>query len=147
MRKRESIFWDAVKPLLAGLHPVRIENSAAMGTPDVNCSLGWIELKQVERKDIPKRPNTVLSLDHYTPAQRIFQLKRSIAGGPCWLLLQLDREWLLFSSKVAAERLGKMTVAETRAAATRLWERPPSKEEFQKALRETAFCQVLDANA
>lgn len=147
MRKRESIFWDAVKPLLAGLHPVRIENSAAMGTPDVNCSLGWIELKQVEHKDIPKRETTLLRLDHYTPEQRIFQLKRSRAGGPCWLLLKLGDEWLLFSSKVAAERLGKMTVAETRDAATRLWTVPPSKEEFQKALRETAFCQVLDAHA
>lgn len=147
MRKQESIFWDAVKPLLAGLHPVRIENSVAMGTPDVNCSLGWIELKQVEDKDIPKRASTILRLDHYTPEQRIFQLKRSIAGGPCWLLLLLAGEWLLFSSRVAAERLGKMTVAETRDAATRLWPVKPSKEEFQKALRETAFCQVLDAKA
>ena len=147
MRKRESLFWDAVKPLLVGLHPVRIENSVAMGTPDVNCSLGWIELKQVEAKDIPKRPTTILGLDHYTPEQRIFQLKRSRAGGPCWLLLKLDSEWLLFSSKVAAERLGKMTTDETREAATRRWATTPSKEEFQKALRETAFCQVLDAHA
>lgn len=147
MRKRESRFWDAVKPLLAGLHPVRIENAVAMGTPDVNCSLGWIELKQVEEKDIPKRETTLLRLDHYTPEQRIFQLKRARAGGPCWLLLLLDHEWLLFSSKVAAERLGKMTVADTREAATRRWATAPTKEEFQKALRETAFCQVLDSHA
>lgn len=146
-RKQESIFWDSVRPLLAGLHPVRIENAVAMGTPDVNCSLGWIELKQVEEKDIPKRPGTIFRLDHFTPEQRIFQLKRAIAGGPCWLLLLLGREWLLFSSRVAADRLGKMTVAETREAATRRWAGPPSKEEFQKALRETAFCQVLDAHA
>jgi hypothetical protein len=137
-RKQESIFWDAVRPLLAGLHPVRIENSAASGTPDVNCTLGWIELKQVEAKDLPKRETTLLRLDHFTPEQRIFQLKRAIAGGPCWLLLRLDREWLLFTARVAADRLGKMTVAETREAAARRWASPPSKEEFQQALRETA---------
>lgn len=137
-KKPETVFWEAVKPLLAGLHPVRIENAAGMGTPDVNCALGWIELKQVQEKDIPKRPTTILGLDHYTPEQRIFQLKRSRCGGPCWLLLRLGNEWLLFTSSVAAERLGKMTTAETRAAACRLWAGTPSKEEFQQALRETA---------
>lgn len=144
-RKPESLFWDKVKPLLCGLHPVRIENAVALGTPDVNCSLGWIELKQVQTKDIPKRPDTILSLDHYTNEQRIFQLKRSRAGGPCWLLLLLGSEWLLFDAKTAWEKVGKLTAAQTAAAAQRRWPAPPTKEVFQQALRETAFCMVVDS--
>jgi hypothetical protein len=144
MRKPESIFWDAVRPLCAGLHPVRIENAAGSGTPDVNITLGWIELKQVAAKDMPKRPDTILRIDHFTDVQRIFLLKRSRAGAACWLLLLLDREWLLFMGKDAAMQLGKLNTAATRELACRSWSAPPDKDTFQKALRETAFCMVLD---
>jgi len=136
-RNPESLFWDRVKPLLNGRHPVRIENSVAIGTPDVNCSLGWIELKQIARKDIPKRSDTILAIRHYTPEQRIFQLKRSICRGPCWLLLLLDQEWLLFDSKTAAGPLGKMTTEDTRKAAIRRWPKTPTVDAFQQALLET----------
>lgn len=137
-RKPESLFWDAVRPLLAGLHAVRVENAAAMGTPDVNCSLGWIELKQVAVKDIPKRASSVLPLRHFTKEQRVFHLKRSRAGGGCWVLLLVDRAWLLFTAAQAWERLGHMTFEETMHAASFVWLTPPDKDQFQNVLRATA---------
>lgn len=143
-RTPESIFWESVRPLLAGLHPVRIENAVALGTPDVNCSLGWIELKQVKQENIPKRETTILSIDHYTPEQRIFQLKRNRAGGACWLLLLLGREWMLFDSKAAFEVVGKYTAQGTRERATRRWYGGPEADELQRALRETMVAKRIE---
>lgn len=142
-RKPEQAFWDKVRPLLAGLHPVRIENSVAMGTPDVNCSLGWIELKVVQAKDIPKKADTILSIDHYTEQQRVFQLKRNRAGGACWFLLLLGEMWLLFTSQKAVIDVGRHPVEGTKMCASRIWARAPSKEAFQKALHETCSSPVV----
>ena len=138
-RKPESLFWDRVRPLLVGFHPVRIENAAGLGTPDVNCTLGWIELKQVKTSDIPKRASTVLHLDHFTNEQRIFLLKRAEAGGACWLLMLLGDEWLLFTGRTAADHVGRENVETTRRLAARIWPKTPTAEEFIRGLKETSI--------
>jgi hypothetical protein len=135
-RKPESLFWDRVRPLLAGLHPVRIENSASVGVPDVNITLGWIELKQVKAENMPKREATTLRLEHFTPQQRAWLAGRMNAGGACWLLLLLGDEWLLFRGMDAALSLGHLTVEATRSLACARWTEKPDIHSFQEALRK-----------
>lgn len=146
-RKRESNFWDRVRPLLAGLDPVRVENAVSSGTPDVNCLLGWIELKQIRAEDMPKRASTVVRLDHFTPEQRAWLTRRTHFGGAAWVLLLMAEEWLLFMGRDAAERLGRVNAAETRELACRRWESKPTSEQLQTALRETAFVMVSGGHA
>lgn len=89
---------------LRPLHAVSVENGVGVGTPDVNYAHGWIELKSVERW--PKDPAGVLRVEHFTPAQRIWLRARQQAGGLSWLLLKVDRDWLLFRGDAAAETVG-----------------------------------------
>lgn len=79
-----------------------IENLCQKGTPDVECILGWIELKWVEKW--PARSKTPLRIDHYTKEQRIWARTRVRRGGSCWLLLQVEEgdQWLLFCGRWAA---------------------------------------------
>lgn len=126
--------WDAIRPKLKGLDPVRIESPIIPGIPDVNVTLGWIELKYASRW--PPRGGP-LRLDHFTPEQRAFLVKRAKAGGGAWLLLKVGRdEWLLFKGLIAAlylgheprERLYEMVVAR--------WTRLPRNGELQQCLRQ-----------
>lgn len=95
-------------------HAVAVENgTVGPGTPDVNCTLGWLELKWLRRW--PKNEETVVKIDHYTPQQRIWLKRRARAGGGVWLLLQVGREWLLFSAEYAAEHIGRDATRENLA--------------------------------
>ena len=92
---------------LRRLDAIPVENPRACpGTPDVNFVEGWIELKWL--RAWPARPDTVVSIEHFTPQQRIRHRKRSAAGGSTWVLLQVRREWLLLRGLVAAEHLGRV---------------------------------------
>lgn len=111
--------WPAVRAALAGADPLRIENACDEGTPDVNCVHGWIELKHVHA--YPKRGGAV-ALPHFRPSQRAWLLRRNAAGGRCWLLLRIDRDWYLLPGMWAACRLGKGADAEEIAdAAETCW--------------------------
>lgn len=87
--------------------PISVENPAHPGTPDLNCTLGWIELKQ--EPVWPVRASTPLRVPHFTMQQRVWLKRRHRSGGNAWLLLQVGQEWLLFSGNVAAEHLGNVT--------------------------------------
>ena len=86
----------ALRPLDA----VSVENYVGPGTPDVNYTEGWIELKWL--RAWPKRPGTPVILEHYSPEQRAWALKRRRVGGQVWMLLQVRQEWLLIDGAVAA---------------------------------------------
>lgn len=77
---------------------MRVENllcgKGGIGTPDVNISTGWVELKWA--KSWPSRPSTPLRLPHFTDEQRNWALRRKGAGGRCWLVLQVKQEWFIF---------------------------------------------------
>ncbi len=90
----------ALKPL----HAVAIENRVGLGTPDVNCIGGWIELKWL--RAWPKRAKTIVRVKRFSLEQRIWLQRRFDLGGRSWLLLQVRREWLLFTGPVAAEHVG-----------------------------------------
>jgi hypothetical protein len=132
--KPEGAMWQATRPLLAGLDPVRIESPMTEGNPDVNYVGGWIELKAV--RTWPKRPDTPLRIDHYTIEQRAWHQRRRAAGGKVFLLLKVgETEWLLFDARTAALDLGHVSRARLYDIAIARWTRKPKKEELQQWLR------------
>lgn len=113
MGTREAGMWDRLRePLrLAGFDPVRVENPACPGTPDVNITTGWIELKQLV--DWPKKRKTIVRVPHFTPQQRVWLLRRQLAGARAWVLLRVGEnastEWILLAGQDAAKQLGRCT--------------------------------------
>lgn len=106
----ERAMRQAVVRALKSLHAVSIENPCRPGTPDISYADGLLELKWA--RSWPKRPETPLTLDHYTPQQRLFHIKRRRAGGKMFVVLQVARDWFLLDGLAAAERLGYASRAE-----------------------------------
>jgi hypothetical protein len=89
----------------------RIENVAGVGTPDVAYTLrgasGWVENKW--RASWPRSPGAVVTLDHYTPGQRIFARDEIRAGGRVFVFLEIERpvpSYFLLWGEWARRRLG-----------------------------------------
>lgn len=126
--------WESIRPVMAGLDPVRIESHMSEGVPDVNYSQGWIELKYA--KAWPKRPDTPLRIDHFTKEQRAWHLARRAAGGRTYVLVKVGKdEWMLFDGRAAALDLGFIPRERLYTIAKARWIRKPKKEEFQQWLR------------
>lgn len=89
------------------LHAVAVENPALPGTPDVNYVEGWAELKW--SRAWPKRADSNVPCEHFTPQQRIWLRQRHTAGGRVHLLWKIADQWLLFEGDVAARVVGKAT--------------------------------------
>jgi hypothetical protein len=123
----EDSMWDAIRPVLSSLDPVRVENPVGPGTPDVNYTGGWIELKFADRW--PPRGGP-LRLEHYTKQQRVWHQKRRRAGGRVFVLLKVDVEWLLIDGVKAAITLGDATREELYQICTCRWKRLPKTEEI-----------------
>lgn len=121
--------WDALRPVIKRLDPVRVENFLSPpGTPDVNYTDGWIELKYMPRW--PPRGGP-LRVDHFTREQRAWLTRRSYAGGRVFLILRVgEPEWLLFEGAVAAMRLGLATRDELYQLCVARWVRLPRKQEI-----------------
>lgn len=100
---------------LKPLHGFSIENPCRPGTPDISYADGLLELKWC--RSWPVRDDTPLAVPHYTPQQRLFHRKRWEAGGQMYLLLQVGRDWLLFTGPDAAQNLGYATKAGLEAVA------------------------------
>lgn len=111
--------------MLKPIHAVPVESPIVPGIPDVNYTDGWIELKYV--KDKPIRGG-IVRIPHFTIQQRIWLRKRTAAGGKCWLLLVICREWLLFRGDVAAEHVGNVTLEVLREVAAEKWCNRPDRE-------------------
>lgn len=102
----EASMWDRLRPVLQNwnMDPVRVENRVWPGTPDVNTTVGWIELKWDDRWPPKGGP---LALDHVTNEQRIWNLRRWRARGRCWWMLQVGQDWLLLDGWTGAKLLGR----------------------------------------
>ena len=107
----ESNMWKALKPLFEskGLDAHRIENKIELGTPDVNYLHGWIELKWKSRW--PARGG-ILALPHFTALQRRWLARRQDAGGRAFVLLKVNKEWILFEGSTGAKHLGYLQKSE-----------------------------------
>ena len=114
---------------LASLGAIAVENPALPGTPDVNYVEGWIELKWL--RSWPVGETTVVRFEHFTAQQRVWHLKRRLAGGRSWVLVQCRREWLLFDGAVAAMHLGRALRSELYAFAAKYWEDGLNEKELK----------------
>jgi len=75
---------------------------------------GWMELKKVEL--LPVRPSTIVRIPHYTAEQRAFLRGKGQHAGNAWLLLQAERDYLLFDWSRAQE-VGTLNTADLYAEA------------------------------
>lgn len=106
MAGSEANMWRTVRKHMAeaDLDPVRVENPACPGTPDVNYVDGWLELKYLP--EWPKRESTKIKIKHFTAEQRLWLKRRIKADGYARILLKIGtREWVLFSGLGAIEAL------------------------------------------
>lgn len=99
----------------------RHEDSVSSGIADVSFvirdqveldskgSHGWMELKYKSKK--PVRRTTICRLDHFTDEQKIWLMKKGRTGGKTFVLLQLERDYLLFDWKVL-DYVGTVTTEE-----------------------------------
>lgn len=123
--------------LLAPLGAYAVENGGCHpGTPDIATVRGPIECKATN--EWPVKPETGVKLDHdLTHAQRIFIMKWVACGGYCWVMLNIGRQWLLFSGMVAVSILGGVepgTRQELLDNAIEVWNRTPKSQEICMAL-------------
>lgn len=98
----EKSMWDKLGEAMReiNLDPIRVENPAHPGTPDVNFVQGWVELKFMPKwPDDSFRP---VRLPHPPqPQQKVWLARRWHHGGPAWLCLLVGNhytgeDWLLF---------------------------------------------------
>ena len=112
----ESTMRGRVVRALKSLNAIAVENPVLPGTPDVNYVEGWIELKWL--REWPTGEDTPVRFPHFTPVQRVWHIKRRLAGGMSWVLIQCKREWMLFDGAVAAIHLNQSTKAELHKVAS-----------------------------
>lgn len=134
----EARAWELLRPEMVRLKmdPVRVENPALPGTPDVNFIEGWAELKAATRWPPMGGP---LQLDHPpTPEQKTWLLRRWHSGGCAYLVLsvgvKLTREWLVFRgcdvielwreppARAALEAAAELVTGSARDVAELLWQ-------------------------
>jgi hypothetical protein len=122
MPRRERTLRDSVCLALQPLNAIAVENPIIPGTPDVNYAEGWIELKSWEHW--PRMASTALKMDHWTPYQRVWHIRRSRVGGRTYVLLEIvqGHHFLLLEGGAAARILGKSTRSQLEQAALALWE-------------------------
>lgn len=104
---------------LKSLDAISVENPVYPGTPDVNFIGGWMELKWLRKW--PERKETIVSIPHFTPQQRVWLYRRWRRGGFSCLLLKVGREVLVFDGDVASESVGRVTKGELYDMAACAW--------------------------
>jgi hypothetical protein len=115
---------------LKTLDAIAVENPAYPGTPDVCYIEGWIELKQVD-----KWTAGVLRIPHFTPQQRVWLKRRWRRGGEAYLLLQVERDWLVFDGATASEIVGRGDRRQLEEAALKNWRGLDGEKELAGWLR------------
>jgi hypothetical protein len=114
----ESTLRSYVLRMLKPVHGVAVENPACPGTPDVNCTHGWIELKALQRW--PRSDTAIVTINHYTAKQRLWAHRRMTAGEPTFLLLRVAREYLLFTG-ANVQLVGTLPRPQLLQAAAKHW--------------------------
>jgi len=125
---KEAGLRSKVLEILKPMDAVPVENGARPGTPDVNITTGWIELKKVEAW--PKREDTLLRVDHFSPQQKIWIARRERAQGRVWVLLQVGTDYLLLKGGDAVNLLGSSPKDTLMQAAIAHWPKRLNGEEL-----------------
>lgn len=103
----ENAYRSEIVAALSSILAFPVENSADVGTPDIGCLLGWIEIKKAVAS------SGIVSID-VRPAQRIFMSKWTRHGGHGWYLTRFSRPrtrvatWLMHDGSWGADRLGNV---------------------------------------
>ena len=91
--------------ILRSLNAQPVENIVKVGTPDVEFVGGWLEVKRT--REWPAREATIVRLEHdLTDDQRRWIRRRVKAGGVAWVLIQIDRTYMLFHGRDACRFVG-----------------------------------------
>ena len=115
----ENEYRSLIVAVLAPVLAFPIENSVDVGTPDVGCLMGWIEIKLAV---VPALPTSVVSVD-VRPAQRIFMRRWTRHGGHGWYLTRLHHRgqrtavWMMHEGLWGADNLGKVSMLSLEANA------------------------------
>lgn len=116
---------------------LRVENSAYPGTPDVwwvmGGQSGWIELKWLP--SWPKRPSTVVRVDHFTPQQRVCLSLLRRARAQAHVVAKIEDDWLLFSGEAAAEFLGRLPREKLLEKTIKVWNGRLDTQELRRCLK------------
>ncbi len=129
--------WQNLRDWIGGLWDAqRHEEKFASGIPDVSFGAagvgGWIELKVLPKWPALDKP---VKIEHLTPQQKNWLWLRGNAAGRCWLLLKIQKEWLLFDHQTQRD-IGKMTQMDMRKRARKVWTGLPPREDFLAAVTE-----------
>lgn len=108
-----------------------VENPCVPGTPDVSCSLAWLELKEA---DMPKRATTPVRVPHYTEDQRRVHRFIEDGGGLVFVLVQVGRNLVMLTATVARDILNHVPFSELEANAVHSWKKLPTDTELRSAL-------------
>lgn len=124
-----------------GLDPVAVENPIHPGTPDVNCTLGWIELKEVPART-RRNVGSSVQVPTFSNEQRVWLRRRWCAGRDAVMLLKVGQRWILLDGDVASEIVGKATEADLVAAARQVFEgRKALAGGLASVLDEEGWCE------
>lgn len=121
--------------------PHNVENAISRSMPDLNCIYGWVELKVLS--DWPARTTTPVRLAHpkRVREQVTWLNRRWKAGGGAWLLLTVDRDWLLFTAPIAFKVWGPAEQLQTkddlRTLAFCSWSGYPTGAQLATALSQS----------
>lgn len=123
--------------MLKPLHAVAHENPVHPGTPDVDCSLGWLELKE---DDITVEGT--VPLRHLTPQQKLFLHMRRRAGGLAVLLVRVFRgqrqSWFVLDGLLAMVAQDR-TLDWWQNQSYKWWPRIPGPGELVACLQEISL--------
>lgn len=114
---------------LKSLDAIPVENTVRPGTPDINFIEGWLECKWLRRWPANANESPVL-ISHFTPQQRIHLARRYGKGGNTFLMLEIGREWMLFTGDVAAQFVGRATRLHLEQIVYRHWKNGLIKQEL-----------------
>lgn len=131
--KPEARLRQRVVKALSSLHAFPVENVIRPGTPDVNCTLCWLELKIDE-----VLKSGVVALSHLRNEQKVFLYKYWEAGGKAFLLLEVGTAWFLVPGN-RCHLLGRPSLDELKFYSVKHWDVRPSDEEFLKCILQ--ICQ------
>ena len=102
---------NTLRALLAPYHGIRVENGVGVGMPDVECAICWIELK-TKPKPPERNRGKLFRIDHFTPQQRAFAMRRWKTCQGSWVILECSGDWHLIRGDWAATQLGKVSYDE-----------------------------------
>lgn len=129
----EANLWKYLARTLGGMWEAqRHEDKHSIGIPDLSYATdhhGWIELKKISCPSLVKP----IKIAHFTPAQKSWVKRFGAKCGHVWVLIQIDRRYLLFGWW-SVDQIGKLTLNELSREAHQYWDEAIDPEEFMSAL-------------